>query len=149
MAVKIHELFPTMRYRKAVVQMIVDFRPNVFITLAFNRDTNLEAARAKLTEFHKRLDKSVFGRNWWRRAESRSAYIAVVEHPDSNLHLHIALRLPPDRFFVVLGCAAKIWGKLVPSGSVAVSETYDVPRLAEYMTKEMFPPSTDRLLFSP
>jgi hypothetical protein len=62
------------------------------------------------------------------------------------LHLHVAFCLPPDRLSVVSGCAGPLWRKLVPSGSATVAEIYDLPNLAQYMTKELCLPSNDSVL---
>src|ERR1700683_568954 len=65
-----------------------------FGTLNFNRATSHLPARKKLEGWLARLDHQHLGVNWsrWDPTE-RTFAIAVTEHPDTNFHLHVLLRL--------------------------------------------------------
>src|SRR4051795_7437065 len=84
-------------YRQGIQATVAQSRPTLFVTLAFNRQTSLDAARAKLDEFQRRMDRAVAGRSWNERPDRCTTYVAIAEHVDTNLHIHAAFVVPLDK----------------------------------------------------
>ena len=139
---------PVLRCRLAVQEMIENFQPNVFITLAFNQDTSLNAAHSALKEFHKRFDKKVLGHKYSFDPKCRSFYIGVIENPTSNLHFHLVLKIPVNRLGVARDLTDRLWRGVISSGTTAFKETYDLPGLGRYMAKQLMTTTSDMLIFS-
>jgi hypothetical protein len=133
-------------YRQGIQALVAQSRPTLFVTLAFNRQTSLDAARAKLEEFQCRMDRAVAGRNWDERPDRCTTYIAVAEHVETNLHIHSAFVVPLERVGKFNAAALVQWPKLVESGSIVVELVNDPMGLGRYMAKEITPATGDRLL---
>ena len=86
----------TIAYRASITALVEQLNPALAITLAFNRDTTPASAAEDLKHLHARLDRLVLGRLWAKRVDDRSTYIAVIEHVDTNLHIHLALSCAPE-----------------------------------------------------
>jgi hypothetical protein len=147
----IHEVrnaISTDRYRAAVAKLIADFQPDLFVTLAFNASTTIAAAVKRLSHFHACIDHHLLGSRWQRLEHRRTRYIAVIEHPDSNLHIHVALAVPEERAAQVARLVADRWSLMVPSGSVNVQPVVDPIGLGGYLAKAIQPAHSDCLLIS-
>src|SRR5690349_3967746 len=84
-------------FRDAWRSFLTEHSFDLHVTLMFNRPTTLEGARKDLKAWLARLDEHWLGRAWSRRpSEERTFAIAFVEHPESNLHLHVLVRIPPS-----------------------------------------------------
>jgi hypothetical protein len=136
-------------YRRGIQAMIAQTRPTLFVTLAFNRQTSLDAARAKLGEFQRRMDHAIVGRNWAERPDRRTTFVAVAEHVDANLHIHAAFVVPLEKAGKFNAAALVQWPKLVEGGSILVELVNDPWGLGRYMAKEITPTTGDRLILSP
>lgn len=136
-------------YLSGIQAMVAQSKPTLFVTLAFNRHTSLDAARAKLEEFQRRMDYVVAGRNWADRPDRCTSYVAVAEHVETNLHIHAAFVVPLEKLGKFYAAAAVQWPKLVESGSIAVDLVNDAWGLGRYMAKEITPATGDRLLLPP
>jgi len=136
-------------YRSALMEMIVDGEPDFFVTLAFNRDVTLEDAKADAHHLFARIDGVTIGRSWYKRPAMRASYIGLAENLDSNLHLHLAVRVHPSHHAVFEATARALWPGCVRSGSIDVQSIYDASGLADYMTKQITPAECDRITFSP
>jgi len=90
------------------------FAPAHFVTLAFNRATKPEDARAKLEAFQAQVDHALPGRNWQGTPEGRAQYVATAEHVATNLYLDAALRVPEKRGAAFGFWAELAWSCLVP-----------------------------------
>ena len=131
------------RIRKAVIELLCDMNLEYFLTANFNRDTNYEAARNTLKEWHARLDRALLGGSWSRKTwNERTQFVAFAEHFDSNLHWHLLLRLgggaDAKRFEAE---ADQCWKKLVIGGSMDVQKLdtdEDKERTANYVTKDLW-----------
>jgi hypothetical protein len=135
-------------YRPSVAQFIADAKPSLAITLAFHRPTLPADAMQKTRLFHAMLDHAALGRNWLNRADERSSYIAVIEHLDTNLHVHLAMTCGDKHLDCVHEAATAIWRKLVPGGTIDIQPAYDVPGWGHYLSKEITPWTSDNLFLS-
>lgn len=138
----------TVAYRASITDHVERLNPALAITLAFNRDTTLDGAARELRHLHARLDRMVLGRSWAKRRDDRSTYVAVVEHVDTNLHIHLALSCAPEFVERIAAAVEGIWKEMIPSGSVKVEDTYDATGWGRYISKAITPQTCDLLLVS-
>ena len=138
----------TTEYRAAIIGFVARLNPALAITLAFNRDTTLDGAAEDLKHLHARLDRLVLGRLWAKRVDDRSTYVAVIEHADSNLHIHLALSCAPEHVEQIASAVAGIWKEIIPTGSVKVKDAYDAPGGGRYIAKAITPGTSELLLMS-
>ncbi len=139
----------TEKFRSECIRWIADFQPTLFVTFAFNREITCDGARRTLEHFHKRLDEKFLGKAALRRPDERSVYIATIEKPDTNLHVHALFKLSPTHQLRFALVAEDIWAKLVPAGNLDVKPVSYVDGVAAYITKELRPETSERLLLPP
>lgn len=135
-------------YRAGIMDLVADTAPNYAITLAFNRDTTPADAIRRTRLLHAMLDRAALGRNWRERVSERSSYIAVMEHVEKNLHVHLALVCSDKHRGCIEAAAKAAWQKLVPDGSVVLKPTTDAAGWGSYMAKEITPETSDHLFAS-
>lgn len=118
----------------------------VAVTFVSNTDLSEPAFRARLKEFHFRVDQSRFGRKFYLRPfGDRLDFLVAPEGFDrANPHYHGFLAVPlvgrghgPDvPLSAVFERYAAIWGAVVPAGSVQFKELSDPSGWAAYSSKE-------------
>lgn len=136
-------------FRSECIRWMADFEPSLFVTFVFNRQVSSQGANRTLEEFHKRLDAKLVGRAALRKPDKRSVYIATIEKPHANLHIHALFKmsdLQRVRFGLV---AADIWAKLAPAGNLDFKPVFYADGAAAYITKELRPDTSERLLMPP
>ena len=138
----------TTQDRAAIIDLVEHLNPALAITLAFNRDTTPAGAAEDLKHLHARLDRMVLGRLWAKRVDDRSTYVAVIEHVDTNLHIHLALSCAPEHVDQIASAVAGIWKEMIPTGSVKVKDVYDAPGWGRYISKAITPGTSELLLMS-
>jgi hypothetical protein len=136
----------TTAYRASIIDLVEQLNPALAITLAFNRDTTPACAARDLKHLHARLDRMVLGRSWAKRSDDRSSYVAVIEHVDTNLHIHLALSCAPEFVERFAAAVAGIWNEMVPTGSVEVKRAFDAPGWGRYISKAITPQTCDLIL---
>jgi hypothetical protein len=125
------------------------FEPSLFVTLVFNTQVTSAAAQRKLEAFHMRVDRKLVGRAVLRKPEKRSTYIAAIEKPEANLHIHALFKLT-DRQRVAFGLVAPaIWQKLAKGGNLDFQPVSYAEGVAAYVTKALRPETSERLLMPP
>mgnify|MGYP001162531330 CR=1 FL=1 len=137
------------KFRSQCIRWIADFQPTIFVTFVFNREITSDGARSALEHFHKRLDEKFLGKSALRKPNERSVYIATIEKPDTNLHIHALFKLSPvnqQRFATI---AAEIWAKLAPAGNLDIQPVSYAEGVAAYITKDLHPETSERLLLPP
>lgn len=134
------------KYRAECIRWMTDFNPDLFVTFVFNRSISMDEAQANLERFHGELDRCLVGRAFKRRPGKRSAYIATIEKPTANIHIHALFKmtkLQKLRFYLV---ARGIWAKLAEAGNLDIQPVHYAEGVADYITKELKPETSDRLL---
>lgn len=126
----------------AIRNMIVGQGADYFVTAVFNRDTNFIAARNNLRDWHARIDRHLLGKHWCKKGEvERTFFWAFPEHPDSNLHYHLMVKLSdPVKREMFETIADACWQEIVSSGDMKVDylETAsDLVQMADYSTKDL------------
>lgn len=142
-------VLPNVReFNKALIDFLVDFEGNFFVTFVYNRPIGYDIAITKVERFQAIVDRKILGSQWLKRRLLRTQFLALAENTSSNLHFHVLFKIPNEipRF---LERADAIWDKLMPSGDLDIQEIYNAEDLAEYMSKQMHPGRSYRLWPSP
>lgn len=137
------------KYRAECIRWMTDFAPDLFVTFAFNRLISMDEAQRTFEEFHGRLDRQLLGRSYLARPAERTAYIATVEKPDTNIHIHALFKMTVEQKAGFSEVAPAIWTKLIPAGNLDIKPVHDAEGAARYVTKELKPDTSDRLLVPP
>lgn len=137
------------RYRAECVRWMADLGPNLFVTFAFNRWVSMDEAQRTFEEFHQRIDRKLLGRSYFDRPDDRTVYIATIEKPDTNIHIHALFRMTPEQAVRFGSIAPDIWTKLVAAGNLDIQSVRDTEGAARYVTKALRPETSDRLLTPP
>lgn len=113
-----------------------------WVTLNFNRSKTLLGVRNQFRHWLGCLDSEHLGRNWSKRGiDERTFAFAVVEHPQTNVHLHALLRMPkPARALrrpYQSESMINHWRKIEPAGSCCEEWVEEIEGVARYMCKEL------------
>jgi hypothetical protein len=137
------------KYRAECISWIARFEPSLFVTFVFNAQVTPAEAQRKLEAFHMRVDRRLVGRAVLRKPEKRSSYIATIEKPEANIHIHALFKLT-DRQRVAFGLVAPaIWQGLVKGGNLDLQPVTYAEGAAAYITKALRPETSERLLMPP
>lgn len=114
---------------------------DLFITLNYNNDATYGRLRSTLKGLLARLDRLFLGRDWCHfPTAQRTKAVAVVEHLDTNPHLHVLMTLPTSGRKLPVSeirrLVEDIWRILVHAGSVNVKSIEEVTGLVRYFAKE-------------
>jgi hypothetical protein len=133
------------RKKTLISNAYANWLPNLdvhwWVTLNFNRPITLLGVRSQFSAWLARIDHQFLGHDWCRRGEKRAFAIAVVEHLQTNTHLHALLRMPAparalDRPYQ-MDSMAKHWRELEPGGQCVEDLIYAKEGVARYMCKEL------------
>jgi len=125
--------------RAALVDMCVQIRPTLHITLTYEQKTSFHAIYSTLGYFSMKLDKLMLGENFYNyTAAERSRGVAFLEHLDTNTHLHAVISTPNDeRLLRNSDYLNEMWRRRTGLGSIHVQRITKTPRrLYGYITKE-------------
>lgn len=136
----------TEAYRAGLLKMALDIKPAIFASFAFNRTTTVADAKSTLRKFHAQLEHARLGRNWAKMHDKRSRYIATIEHPDTNLHIHAVFAVPGQDWHVFGREARPIWARLVPGGTTEFRIIGSMMSDIEYILKDIAPDKADMLI---
>lgn len=133
-------------YRAECIRWMTDFGPDLFVTFVFNRSISADRAQEQFERFHGHLDRKLVGRAFLRRPSQRSSYIATIEKPEANLHIHALFKMRPLQKLRFHLEARDIWAKLVDGGNLDIQPISCARGAASYITKDLRPDRSDRLL---
>ena len=137
------------KYRAECVRWMTEFDPDLFVTFAFNRWVSMDEAQRTFEEFQQRIDRKLLGRSFIARPDERIAYIATIEKPDTNIHIHALFRMTQEQKARFAEIAPGIWKKLVEAGNLDIQPVHHAEGAARYVTKALRPETSDRLLTPP
>ncbi len=140
--------FSTWEYRDALAEMVASAQPTFFVTLVFNQEISIDSAAAALRAFQARQDRKTLGPRWQRLSGRRSRYIAVIEHAETNLHIHAAFVVEPACRPGFVQNATTAWNELMLGGSVDVQAATYAVGVGRYMVKQITPATSELLLIS-
>ena len=130
----------SIRVQHGLLQLLLDFDADLFVTLTFNLGYSYAAAKRKLERFHGHLDRLQLGKSWCKSTD-RTRFIAVPETKNGTIHYHLLLKLPEHarEGFDFEKSAPALWKKITPAGTFDVKPIKaqeDHVGFAEYMTKQ-------------
>ena len=138
---------------KAYKELYLQHGATHLVTFIFNlNQPNIAWAANMLNTWHRKTDKDIYGHSFYKRQRhERTSFIAMVEHPNANLHYHAFLKTPHKARFELI--APLIWEDLVPGGELHLGnpEIDDEQRAkwGTYTTKElMFGNNIDSIFIS-
>lgn len=137
------------KYRSECVRWISEFNPDLFVTFAFNRSISMDRAQKMFEDFHLQLDQKLIGRAVLRHPERRTDYIATIEKPTRNLHIHALFCMTTEQKAKFPEIAQAIWKKLCAAGNLDIKPVHYAEGAARYITKELRADTSDRLLLPP
>lgn len=98
----------------------------------------LEAVQADVRYLHSRVDRILYGSRYnTRPTERRTGYLGFVENRDSNIHAHLAWRVPADRTNEFNSIVPHLWSEISYFGSVKIEQVRD-GGWSTYMTKAKY-----------
>jgi alkanesulfonate monooxygenase SsuD/methylene tetrahydromethanopterin reductase-like flavin-dependent oxidoreductase (luciferase family) len=134
--------------RQAVRDWAAQRGCELFVTLVFNRATTERAALQALRDFHARVDRKLLGHNWCKRTGRRTAYVAVLENVETNLHIHLLTAAADGKAWDFCKAAVKAWARIAPAGNADITPASNPAAAADYMLKKIRLDTLDRVRFS-
>lgn len=140
------------RMREEMISWIAREGCSHALTLATNRSLTVEKISAMFGKFCLDLDRACLGRKNVTGAPSgdRVFAVAFVEHPDTNIHLHVAMRLDgwwPDQSQADAGDTIEvIWKRITGGAGSTQLDPIEDAGWGRYMTKKAAIVSGDYLL---
>lgn len=131
------------RYRPELAKWIGGLGFNVGLTLNFNRQTGLMAARKQVRDVFFRVERKLIGTKFNQRPERRTRGVFFFEHVETNIHCHGLLAIPDerhDRFMSMFPADGRggPWSEVCPSGTHCI-RVGNIEAAARYDTKEQTP----------
>ena len=108
------------------------------VTLAFNRDITRSGAEYKLKKLHEKLGRLALQVSSAKLGLIAAPVlsIALIEHPTSNLHIHMLWHAPQFEEKLVKAMP-RIWKKLMPKGNAKNRAIVPNDPIYRYVTKEL------------
>ncbi|MBD8907659.1 hypothetical protein [Methylorubrum zatmanii] len=99
----------------------------------------LEQVHADLEALHYYTDHALYGPRFYKKPEHlRSSYIGMIEHEDTNVHVHLLWKMPEGQADELADLVALGWKKITSGyGSVAVARLHDAEGWASYCCKDL------------
>lgn len=144
------------KLQAAARKWLTDRNYDLFVTLAFNptrrpsyRNSDAASllsggtarARAHLRSWDAHTNRRLLGPKWQRLYDERIMGVALLEHPDTNVHWHLLLRNPTRCDTRVFEREARyVWRRITSSGTVDVQNIFESKPIVDYVTKEIQKP---------
>jgi hypothetical protein len=111
----------------------------------------IDQMRSDLRRFHRNVDRRIFGTRF-HKGGRKSTFVAVAEHMDSNVHLHLAWHCPVihgEEHARLVEAVQKFWPDVAPNGTSVVEPIHDAAGWAAYMLKNVRSANdTNRIIIS-
>ena len=89
-----------------------------------------------LDRLHRTIDRKLFGSKFnLLPFKKRTNFIGIIEHAESNIHVHLVWRVPPSRVDKFVEILPSTWSTMVPGGSVRIVPAADLG-WAKYVVKD-------------
>ena len=98
------------------------------------RPIPMNTVRQKIYEVWGRVDRLLFGRRF-HNSKVRTSYRGFIEHPDSNIHAHLAWNVPDDLSSQFCELLPQKWEFLIPGGEVEIVPISDPATWGSYCVK--------------
>ena len=113
--------------RKALADYLGDSIGDIPLTLCFNpRIQHQPLSRSYLEEtfYHyiNCINSKLFGKYWWKKDCEKVGCVGVLEHENSNAHIHCIVRCPIENKVEFIRIYESIWENIVPSGDAKINK---------------------------
>lgn len=135
-----HERF---RLRWAYLRLGLQMQVDTYLTIAPNQPLSVLAFKDKCKGLFAAIDQQFLGPRWSKKNfdTQRTDGFGLIEHTDSNKHVHFALRRPPKaQLFQIRMLLEELLPKFFPAGTVNVQAITGPLGLTSYNTKEQMRP---------
>ena len=131
-----HPLDPK-RLKAAWREFVVGEKPNLMLKLGSGDGCRVETLLRDARHFFNRIQDQVRGRHWYRYpAEEWPVAFGFVEHVETNLHMHLAVKASDLQLRANLQAGAAEWRKIRPKGDFHADLIEDPVAYISYITKE-------------
>ena len=133
------------RQQNMWVDFLIRQRPNLAVTLNFNPSNYMGSDALKIDMVKNKVNQ------WWKlylqyhlgpkyQGRSDMSYICVIEHSNTNIHCHLAIKLnaahvTDEIVYDEEQLIQTLWKLVIPSGTVFVSSIWNIDWF-KYMVKE-------------
>jgi hypothetical protein len=122
--------------KNAMVKWILTSKPTYYIVICWNSPLSLFSAKQKAGKFLQRIDRIFLGPKYLKNPELRANGFVTIEHLASNCHANCILSFPETGGRDVISTVKQALISLPMYGSYDVQPIFDLPGIADYITKE-------------
>lgn len=133
------EHYERFRLRWAYLGLGLDLQADTYLTITPNQRLSAMALRDKCKGFFAAIDRTFLGPRWSKKSfdTHRTDGFGMVEHVETNMHVHFALRRPPRaQLFQIRLLAEEILRNFFPAGTTKVKSVTGPLGLTSYNSKE-------------
>jgi hypothetical protein len=124
--------------RTAFMAWLEEREPNMVVTFTFGRLVKDVAAQVIMKNFMNAIQRAAYGRGWCKRPGNQwPVAVGFFEHETTNPHYHVLMRVDSKFGKVLKSRGAAIWRELAPRGQLHVENIKSLPKLLNYVTKEL------------
>lgn len=124
---------------------------NIAATLNFNAPISVGNAKQCVSKLFGAVDRKLLGSRFNNYTDGRVGGVLVLEHLQSNIHVHGLLRVEPtrlDRFMTMFPSDGRgVWSNIWKAGTQFVTAAHDPYGFAYYLSKEQFASSAPETMF--
>lgn len=111
-------------------------RPGVW-QLATPLKIPCEKVHVDLDRLHRDIDRQLFGSRFHKLSpERRTSFIGLIQHEETNIHVHLSWRVPDSRCGEFGERIGPMWRKMVPHGTTRSERIYNPKGWGSYTTSE-------------
>ena len=130
-----------LEWRLDFERFIVEGRPNVALTLGAGLTCKIENLHKAADFFFKKMHREAYGRNWYKRGSAEGVIaVGFVEHAQSNMHMHLAVRAPTPEARSALERGEETWKDLRRGAHYHYASLISAEDYARYITKDSWRP---------
>lgn len=104
------------------------------MSLKSYRTIPMATVRERIYDVWGKIDRLLFGRRF-HKSKIRSSYRGFIEHPDSNIHAHLAWNVPTELSSTFCEALPEKWELLVPGGRAEIIPVSDPATWGRYCVK--------------
>lgn len=132
------DLSELLAWKQALKNMLLDLKPNYFITFCYGRGIGDDATNRHIKHWFNRVQRILYGPTWTAQFDREwPIAFCFLEHRDlPNPHKHCLARVPKKfgRWAEVHG--EELWKEVTKRGQLDVQEIYRLPSIVNYCLKD-------------
>ena len=133
------------KYQDSMRELLSGRTWSHFVTITFNQATTMWSQRRHLDEFHKQLDRKLYGKNFYKRAAANRTFFMAFPEFASAPHWHAFFLVEEhvrERFEQNVEPILKSVIKASDQDVQVVMDQLSKERIASYITKALWKPSS-------